>query len=388
MKCSRRSSTHLTSRPSSAGGPRHQDLLRPRVHDLHAEAAADVRGRSTSTWPAAGRAWPRRRPARRSRSGWRSRPAATARRRPSGRSTPLPSSGVQATALDVEVELQRVRGARRSRRRRRRPPAPCARRRCRARRRARAASPARACSDADHRRQPLVVDPDPLARRPRRGSGRSATTIDHRLADVVDHVAAPAGSRCGRGSAPGAGSAAAAARRPGPVQVLVGVDGDEPVDVERVGRRRCRGCGRARAGCARTPRRARRGRGRRGSGPSPVSSRGSSPRWTGCAEQSAVGAVTAALGSVGHAAPRRGDLGGAQDRRRRCSGSRCSGTGCRAIASRASSSRRVRVLPQEGGDVVRKPGVQKPHCSPWHSREGLLHRAQLAVGRRRAPRPW
>ena len=30
--------------------------------------------------------------------------------------------------------------------------------------------------------------------------------------------------------------------------------------------------------------------------------------------------------------------------------------------------------------VVRKPGVQNPHCSPWHSEERLLHRPQRAVG--------
>ena len=51
----------------------------------------------------------------------------------------------------------------------------------------------------------------------------------------------------------------------------------------------------------------------------------------------------------------------------RCWCSRCSGTGCRRPSrarrprSGAGWSRRPAVI------VVRKPGVQKPHCRPWHS---------------------
>ena len=52
---------------------------------------------------------------------------------------------------------------------------------------------------------------------------------------------------------------------------------------------------------------------------------------------------------------------------RRCSGSRCSGTGCRRSSPgpRRRWGRGCRARPAV--IVVRKPGVQKPHCRPWHS---------------------
>ena len=55
-------------------GQRDQQLLGPRVVDLHAEAAADVGRDHVDLAEVEARAWPRRRRGRRSRSGSRSRP--------------------------------------------------------------------------------------------------------------------------------------------------------------------------------------------------------------------------------------------------------------------------------------------------------------------------
>ena len=56
---------------------------------------------------------------------------------------------------------------------------------------------------------------------------------DHRLADVADDVLGQRVRGAAVGAAPGAGSAAAAARPTAPGQVLPGVDGDQPVHVQR-----------------------------------------------------------------------------------------------------------------------------------------------------------
>ncbi len=51
----------------------------------------------------------------------------------------------------------------------------------------------------------------------------------------------------------------------------------------------------------------------------------------------------------------------------RCCGSRCSGTAGRSSASRMTSSLGSGSLSSSQRAVIIIPGVQNPHCSPWHS---------------------
>ena len=247
------------------GGHRHQQLLGPRVHDLHAEAAADV-GRDhldlLQRQLELGRDRPR---APTSRPGCevytRSDESSASHRA----CTPLPSIGMQALRSMYWVKRQRVR-----RRGQRGLDVPgllvvaggdvvgdlgVHRRAGRA-----------GGVHADDDRQLLVGDDDPVADVlgdvPVGGHDH-----DDGLADVV-HLAVGqrvAGARgacsCGWGMSTGSGSAI------GPVQVLVGVDRDDALDVQGGVDVDVDDRGRARAGCARRRRPARRARCRRGSGP-------------------------------------------------------------------------------------------------------------------------
>ena len=81
-----------------AGRVRHQQLLRPRVVDLDAEAAADVGRDHVDLSQVEARAWRRPPPARRSRSGSRSTPSAARCRGPSVRPCPAPPSAWRRSA--------------------------------------------------------------------------------------------------------------------------------------------------------------------------------------------------------------------------------------------------------------------------------------------------
>ena len=64
----------------------------------------------------------------------------------------------------------------------------------------------------------------------------------------------------------------------------------------------------------------------------------------------------------------------------RCSRSRCSGTGCRPARRVISSSLGSGVRASRSVASSRNPGVQNPHCRPWHSRNARCTGRQLAVG--------
>ena len=139
---------HLGAEPSRR--PRHEHLLRPRVHDLHAETAAHVGRDARRRRSAAARAWPRRRRARRSSSASSSTAAAATRRPPTGRTRRAPRAACTRCARPRGRARARA-APPRSRRARRRPPAPGGRRRCPGRPGARGAAPSRAAADADDR---------------------------------------------------------------------------------------------------------------------------------------------------------------------------------------------------------------------------------------------
>ena len=177
MKCSRRSSIELHLAAEQPRRPRDEHLLRPRVHDLHAETAADVRARCTRPWPAAAPSL-----------------AATAARTPvdvwvddqtrsdcssasQRATTPRPSSGIDS---DCARRRGRAR-ARAARPRSRRGASPTSWSRCAA-----TLSGTSSCTSvrrraARPRRRPPAAAarsrPGSGRRRPRRGSGRSATTM-------------------------------------------------------------------------------------------------------------------------------------------------------------------------------------------------------------------
>ena len=172
--------------PERPGRQRHQQLLGPRVVDLHAEAAADV-GRDHvdlaeveaelggDRGPDAGRGLGRR-PHR----------SSGRRRDPSGRPCRGPPSACRRCAR-WSGRGTACAAPTRSPRGRRRSPAPGGRRRCRARRRGPATSPPRAASMPTTGGRNSYVDPDPADR----VLGDVAVVGDDerdRLADVVHLV--------------------------------------------------------------------------------------------------------------------------------------------------------------------------------------------------------
>ena len=359
--------TILTPKPPPTSGVMHLDLV-----------------------AAAGRAWRRGRPARWSRSGSRSAPAATGRRRPSGRARPCPPAASTATALDVEVELEHVRGA--ASIAAGASPTSCTR--C-------AATLPGTSSCTRRVAAPALLDADDRRQRPRtstriRSSGVLGDVAvgrdDHRrrLADVVHHVRGQRVAGAAVGAAPGAGSAAAAARRPGP-------SARRPA-----GPRRCR------------------------SATSPSTSSASVDvdvedpgvrvraaherrRQRAVAEVVEVAPVAAqqpgVLAALHPAAEQRGRrdrllldrlLDGGHGRASRASSAARSTDGHDVLVAGAPAQvagdrlaglvlGRVGVVPQVGATVVRKPGVQKPHCRPWHSLNACCTGCRLAVGGPRSP---
>ncbi len=231
MKCSRRSSTHLMSRVQPTGGPRHEDLLGPRVHDLDAEAATHVGGDALDL----GQGEPELGRDGRPHTGGGLRGGVEQQRLlvavPAGVDALALHRDARA-ALDLEGEGQRVRGA---------------------------GDGGAGVTDllhhvrgdvagcllvhehvagagllqTHHDRQLLVVDPDPLA-----GVlgdvavGRD--DHDHGLAHVVDQLGrqAVAGHRVGQRRVRDQQRQAVGHLA---VQVLVRVDRDDALDVERVG---------------------------------------------------------------------------------------------------------------------------------------------------------
>ena len=205
MKCSRRSSVHLTGIPSRRAAERDHDLLGIELDDLDAEAAADVRarrrgrcssGRPNSAAEAVADAGRRLR-------GVVDQQPALARRTAPPRARP--SSGVAALRSIVEAPLEHVRRVGAARRRRRRAP----------RRRAPTtlsaavavhdgASGRRRRLDVDDRRERLVVDDDRAPPRPRRCSGR-ARRPSRSSRPRSGPRRAPARTACGRRRSPRAG---------------------------------------------------------------------------------------------------------------------------------------------------------------------------------------
>ncbi len=210
------------------GRPRHQHLLRPRVLDLHAEAAADVRGDHVDVG---------QRQVELGRDGGahaggglgRGPQAHAAGLRSQRASTPRPSIGVERTARCAGRAPARA-ARRRWPRRYRRALAPSSPRRCRARRDARGARLSGRV-DADHGGQRLVADGDQL------GGILGDVAIGgddhhHGLADVVDLVLRQRVRRPAAGQRRVRDQQRQRPRQPAR-QILVGVDRDQAVHVQR-----------------------------------------------------------------------------------------------------------------------------------------------------------
>ena len=69
-------------------------------------------------------------------------------------------------------------------------------------------------------------------------------------------------------------------------------------------------------------------------------------------------------------------------RPRRSGGSRCSGTGCPTARPRWPRAEGRCAFLYRPKRLIAKPGVQKPHCEPWHVDQRALHRMQRAVAAR------
>ena len=220
--------------------PRHQHLLRPRVHDLDAEAAAHHRRDALDLAGRQARAGPRPRPAPTSTSASTSAPASSRRPGPTGRARPCPPS---ASTRCARRRGRAAAGAAPppSPCRRRRPPAAGGPRRCPARPRARCGAASRAAATPTTGGQEVVGHDDPLGG----VLGQVAVACHHhddRLADVVDLVARQrvAGARrVQRGVRDEQRQRVrdgAALGLVGRDQVVVGVDGDQAVDLQGAAR--------------------------------------------------------------------------------------------------------------------------------------------------------
>ena len=245
-----------------------------------------------------------------------------------------------------------------------RPPARSARRRSPARRRGRAAR-RDGLLDPDHQRQRLVVDADPL------GRVLGQVTVgrddhDDRFADVV-HLPWPARTgapwvSAGCGMSSGSGSPM---RPAGPPRCRSATrPSTSSASVTSMSMIRACACGPDEGRRERVAARGRRGSGRHPQQPGVLvaDERLAERAW------SLMRASRSLCITPPRAAPPR-----------RCSGSRCSGTGCRR-SPRAPPPRSAGVLRAARRRLVMNPGVQKPHCRPWHSWKACC----TGAGRRRA----
>ena len=244
-----------------------------------------------------------------------------------------------------------------------------------------------ACAAANAARSPttagsdLPLDPDPVDG----VLGDVAVGGDHhddRLADVVDHAVGERVRRLRRVQRRVRDQQRQRLGDPA-VEVLVGVDRDQAVDVERVGDVDVDDAGvRVRAAQERGGQRlvaevvevaavaggqaqvlpALRSAAPNGPG---VRSRAAHGRCVGGAEPGVPERSAWRRRSLMPASPQ--ELGGAQHGLHDVLVARCTGTGCRR-SPRGPPPRSGRgCARRKAVTVVTKPGVQKPHCRPWHS---------------------